>query len=71
MGLVGQVGNLRRVGNPPSDAYESGRGPIDNRPQLTKLPHKVGSRIYPAPFRLRRSSRSRARFSGESDSMVA
>src|SRR5450759_1168489 len=44
---VGQVANLRGGWLPPPVRCESGSGPIDNRPQLTKLPHKVS-----APVRL-------------------
>jgi len=39
--FVGQVGNLRRIGNPPG--VDSGiiYGPIANRPQVANLPHKI------------------------------
>jgi hypothetical protein len=39
---VGQVGNLRGGCLPPPFLGERGIEPIDNRPQLTKLPHNVG-----------------------------
>jgi len=38
---VGQVGNLRRIGNPPGLDTEFTYGPIANRPQVTNLPHKI------------------------------
>jgi hypothetical protein len=38
---VGQVGNLRGGWLPPPFRANAAR-PIDNRRQLTKLPHKVG-----------------------------
>src|ERR1039458_9526697 len=38
---VGQVANLRGGWLPPPVRCECGSGPIDNRPQLAKLPHKV------------------------------
>ena len=38
---MGQVANLRGGWLPPPVRCESGSGPIDNRPQLAKLPHKV------------------------------
>jgi NAD(P)-dependent dehydrogenase (short-subunit alcohol dehydrogenase family) len=49
---VGQVGNLRRIGNRPHDAAGRKRGvlevrgiwPIDNRPQDAILPHNAASR---------------------------
>src|ERR1035438_7293953 len=47
---VGQVGNLRGGWLPPLIDSRRGNGPIDNRPQLTKLPHKC-SPFIPAPLR--------------------
>ena len=48
---VGQVDNLRGGWLPPPVRCERGSGPIDNRPQLTKLPHKVSSPVsVPAQF---------------------
>src|ERR1039458_5833178 len=41
---VGQVANLRGGWLPPPVRCECGSGPIDNRPQLTKLPHIAASR---------------------------
>jgi len=38
---VGQVGNLRRIGNPPVTEFGIIYGPIANRPQVTNLPHKI------------------------------
>jgi len=38
---VGQVDNLRRIGNPPGLNPEFTYGPIANRPQVTNLPHKI------------------------------
>jgi len=38
---VGQVGNLRRIGNPPGPVSGIFNGPIANRPQVTNLPHKI------------------------------
>jgi hypothetical protein len=50
MDFVGQVANLRGGWLPPPVRCERGGtlwvGPIDNRPQLTKLPHKVSTRLY-------------------------
>jgi len=37
--FVGQVGNLRRIGNPPGVNPEITYRPITNRPQVTNLPH--------------------------------
>jgi hypothetical protein len=46
---VGQVGNLRGGWLPPPVRCERGGtlwvGPIDNRPQLNKLPHKVSASL--------------------------
>ena len=42
---MGQVDNLRGGWLPPPFGFEPGTGPIDNRPQLTKLPHKVSTCI--------------------------
>jgi DUF1009 family protein len=36
---VGQVGNLRRIGNPPVIESVITYGPIANRPPVTNLPH--------------------------------
>jgi len=36
---VGQVGNLRRIGNPPVNDSGINLRPITNRPQVTNLPH--------------------------------
>ena len=36
---VGQVGNLRRIGNPPGPEQEMSSGPITNRPRVINLPH--------------------------------
>jgi hypothetical protein len=38
-GCVGQVVNLRRVGNPPGRPRAMVGRPIDNRPQVDNLPH--------------------------------
>ncbi|HEY6391975.1 MAG TPA: hypothetical protein VIX89_11900, partial [Bryobacteraceae bacterium] len=38
--IVGQIGNLRRIGNPPRVGFGITYWPISNRPQVTKLPHK-------------------------------
>jgi hypothetical protein len=40
---VGQVSNLRSGLLPPPVHLQRASGPITNRPQLTKLPHKVRS----------------------------
>src|ERR1035441_135315 len=48
---VGQVGNLRGGWLPPLVGSRRGIGPIDNRPQLTKLPHKCTSPLIAAPLR--------------------
>jgi hypothetical protein len=40
---VGQVSNLRGGWLPPPVHLQRASGPITNRPQLTKLPHKVRS----------------------------
>ena len=40
---VGQVSNLRGGLLPPPVHLQRANGPITNRPQLTKLPHKVRS----------------------------
>jgi hypothetical protein len=40
--LVGQVGNLRRIGSPPGVGCGITYGPIANRPQVTNLSHKIG-----------------------------
>jgi len=40
--FVGQVGNLRPIGNRPVNSNASPGGPITNRPQDTILPHKIG-----------------------------
>src|ERR1039458_9821839 len=45
---VGQVANLRGGWLPPPVRCECGSGPIDNRPQLAKLPHKVSLAGQPA-----------------------
>ncbi len=36
---AGQVGNLRRIDNPPSRIPKFFIGPIANRPRVTNLPH--------------------------------
>jgi hypothetical protein len=46
--IVGQVGNLRGGWLPPPVRCDSGCWPIDNRPQLTKLPHNVSPNLAPA-----------------------
>jgi hypothetical protein len=39
---VGQVGNLRRIGNPPGADFGIIYGPITNRPQVINLlPHTI------------------------------
>jgi hypothetical protein len=42
---VGQVDNLRGGWLPPPAGLKRRHGPIDNRPQLTKLPHNSTLRI--------------------------
>jgi len=37
--LVGQIGNLRPIGNRPIRRCFIIDGPITNRPQVTNLPH--------------------------------
>jgi hypothetical protein len=47
---VGQVVNLRRVGNPPGRHWQTlAGGPIDNRPQVDNLPHKGASGLAVVP----------------------
>ena len=41
LGLVGQDGILRRVGNPPSMDGPHRKWPVANRPQVDNLPHKT------------------------------
>jgi hypothetical protein len=61
---VGQVGNLRRIGNPPPVDFGITYGPIINRPQVANLPHKLrqspdcgaGCKIRFEPFARRFSS---------------
>jgi len=40
---VGQVGNLRRIGNPPGVGSGITYGPITNRSQVTNLPHTIST----------------------------
>ena len=37
---VGQIVNLRPIGNRPVNEFGIIYGPINNRPQVTNLPHK-------------------------------
>jgi hypothetical protein len=37
--FVGQIGNLRPIGNRPVNNEAYPNGPITNRPQVTNLPH--------------------------------
>ncbi len=56
--IVGQVGNLRPIGNRP--VYKSGQiiyGPITNPPQIANLPHKFAN-YHILPFRTMKYSRS-------------
>ena len=38
---MGQIVNLRPIGNRPVTWNDSRYGPITNRPQVTNLPHKM------------------------------
>jgi hypothetical protein len=42
---VGQVGNLRPIGNRPAARNASPFGPITNQPQITNLPHTKMSNV--------------------------
>jgi len=39
--IVGQDGILRPIDNPPVTEFGIIYGPINNRPQVTNLPHKL------------------------------
>jgi hypothetical protein len=45
--VVGQVVNLRRVGNPPQPPLSKAAGPISNRPQVANLPHHLQKKGEP------------------------
>src|ERR1039458_1578742 len=67
---VGQVVNLRGGWVPPPVGCKRGSGPIDNRPQLAKLPHEVPATycsLMPRASMVRAVARSRlARASAKS-----
>ena len=39
--FVGQIGNLRRIGNPPAGVVRAAGRRISNPPQVANLPHKT------------------------------
>jgi len=49
---VGQVANLRRIGNPPAGSTHNPDRRIGNPPQLDKLPHN--RKVAGVPHSLRR-----------------
>jgi len=38
--IVGQIVNLRRIGNPPAGVMRAAGWRINNPPQVTNLPHR-------------------------------
>lgn len=44
--LVGQVGNLRPIGNRPVEYSANRTGRITNPPQVTNLPHMIIASLY-------------------------